>query len=58
MASRLPTPLPFEGPLLGAMPSKVGILAATAKDRVKARPMWCRCGAAVAPSQRASYLKG
>ena len=29
------TPLPFEGPLLGAMPSKVAIFATTAKGRVK-----------------------
>jgi hypothetical protein len=34
-ASRLPTSLPVEGPLLGAMPSKVRIFAATAKGRVK-----------------------
>ncbi len=30
MTSRLPVSVRFEGPLLGAMPSKVGILATTA----------------------------
>jgi F0F1-type ATP synthase assembly protein I len=37
-------------PRLRAMPSTVGILAATTKGRVKARPMWCRCGAEAHPT--------
>ena len=37
MASRVPIALPFEGPTLRAMPSKIGILATTTEGRVEVR---------------------